>query len=727
MSPTPRAAFPRLLRITGLVLPLAGLLSAGLASADEPDSLARASVDSVRVTEGDAGQTQATFTVRLTRLPASGQDSLAFATEDGSARAGEDYLPAMGTLALNDSDLVYPVVVSVVGDSIVEGNEWFRLRLSNPGPGVALADSIGLAVIVNDEPARFELRDAGLTPYLSGNLPPAFADANGDVFPDLPLDRNHGFGTFRPMPGMAAALTWGNHHGSAWCDYDRDGDPDFVIAPYAESDSSSRLQLLRNLGNGTFEDVAPTLGMDAGGHAETPVWGDFDGDGWPDLFVPFYAHEPPGRSFLWRNQGDGTFVERAEQAGVAMADVPELFKPEGADAADWNGDGSLDLYCASRLFLNDGTGQFTDVRAQVGLPEMFDEGARFVDVDNDGDLDLYLRNWTGPRLFRNDSSAYVEVTAEAGLPPRPLYWGDSWADADNDGDLDLMLMNFAAPSDLFVNRGDGTFVADSAHAALGLPSSVSAWADVDLDDDLDVSVGASERRLLVNQLDQRPGAAAAALRVWVLDADSMLACPGAIARLREIGGAPGRTQTRVVDGGSGYLTQSEYPLHFGGVGSGRYSLEVRYPGSASTATVIDGSVNPALADFSPSEIGMSYLFVFRDGRVSWRPAGPRNPLSVGPGPRGLPAGALGPVAPVPARERISFSVRLDGRSGELSVHDLAGRRVRSLGRTTSATEVRRIQWDLRDDAGRAVPSGIYFLRLSVEGSVTGERRVLVVR
>src|SRR5207249_4275306 len=127
--------------------------------------------------------------------------------------------------------------------------------------------------------------------------------------------------------------------------------------------------------------------------------------------------------------------------GVALRGLPSELRPEGADAVDWNGDGSLDLYCASHLFLNDGTGHFTDVRAQVGLPVVFDEGAKFVDIDNDGDLDLYLRAETGPRLYRNDGGKYTDITTAAGLPKRPFFWGDSWADVDNDGDVDLLLVN----------------------------------------------------------------------------------------------------------------------------------------------------------------------------------------------------------------------------------------------------------------------------------------------
>src|SRR5262249_38697177 len=150
-------------------------------------------------------------------------------------------------------------------------------------------------------------------------------------------------------------------------------------------------RLLHSESDGTFTNRAPALGMSIRGDAETAVWGDFDGDGWPDLFTPFYAHVAPYRSYLWRNRGDGTFTPLPATASVSLTGVPMSLKPEGAQAVDWNGDGYLDLYCASHLFVNDGSMNFTDVRAAVGLPEVFDEGADLVDYDGDGDFDLYLR------------------------------------------------------------------------------------------------------------------------------------------------------------------------------------------------------------------------------------------------------------------------------------------------------------------------------------------------
>src|SRR5262249_36135789 len=153
----------------------------------------------------------------------------------------------------------------------------------------------------------------------------------------------------------------------------------------------------------------------------------------------------------WFNNHDGTFREDGQAAGVAMADQSPDYDPEGAQAVDWNGDGYLDLYAGHHLFQNDGTGHFTDVHAQVGLPDLFDEGMEWVDYDNDGDWDLYLHSWEGPHLFRNDGGTFHEVTSEVGLPETNLSWGDRWVDIDNDGDLDLFLSDLTKHMRLYLN------------------------------------------------------------------------------------------------------------------------------------------------------------------------------------------------------------------------------------------------------------------------------------
>ncbi len=464
--------------------------------------------------------------------------------------------------------------------------------------------------------------------YGAGTLPPAWGDYDGDGDLDLPLYRNEGDGTFSEIPGFRDLLAGGNYHGAAWADYDNDGDLDLTILPYGPAS----ILLLQNQGDGRFVDVAPSLGMAIPGHGETAAWGDYDGDGDVDLFAPFYSHVAPFRSFLFQNDGDGTFTEVGENAGVALRNIPELLRPEGAHWADWNGDGRLDLYCAWHLFVNHGGGRFIDVRTDVGLPQLFDEGSMFVDYDNDGDLDLWLRALEGGMLFRNDGGAMVDVTAAAGIPALPFMWGDSWADVDHNGFLDLLVMRKSAPGLLLLNQADGTFAEDLAFTALDLKSDNSAWGDYDGDGDLDLITGAHCHDIYRNELEALPGFADSFLRVAAVDERGLQNQHGATVRLRQVVPSGLGVQTRVVDGGSGYLSQGQYDTHFGVAADAVHALEVQFP-SADAPVSVGPSDNPALGAITPRALRSKKVTVRRDGWVlldgnAWGPP-PANLLANG--------------------------------------------------------------------------------------------------
>lgn len=687
---------------------------------DPPPTL---TIPDARIKEGDSGVKHLVFTVRLS-APPGGRSTVNFTTVDGTATVADyDFEPASGVLIFSATDTLGTIDVVVLGDQRLEGNEWFLVRLSSP-VGFSFADSEAVGTLTNDERATFVHSWLAATDYRDGTLPSAWGDYNGDGYLDLPLFAGGPRPPFTEMPGFRALLAQGNYHGASSCDYDRDGDPDLVILGYALGERLTPNVLLRNEGDGTFANVAPALGMAIAGNAETAVWGDFDGDGWPDLFAPYYSHVYPWQSFLYHNNGDGTFTDRAAEVGVSLPGLPIQLRPEGAQAADWNDDGYLDLYCASHLFINDGTGRFTDVRAAVGLPVMFDEGSSFVDYDNDGDLDLYLRGYDSPHLYRNDSGHFIEVTAQAGIAGVPYFWGDSWADADNDGDLDLV--QHGGRARLMLNQGDGTFERDPDFESVSSGQELSAWADIDRDGDLDVVMGPIGKELLINRLDLKSGFHTSRLRVRVLDADGNETAHGATVRLRQEGGVPGTTQTRVVDGGSGYLSQNEYTVQFGGIGSGRYELEVGYPSPAGRRVVVDGRMDPQLRSIDVSQSYDVEITVFRDGQVEMTTAGV---AGVAPLPtRSGFVHSLGPPSPMPARRSVSIPVRMAG-SGDvtLAIHDLRGRLVRTLNRGLLPAGPHSVDWDLTDERGVSAATGVYFCRLLVDGTPADTRRLLVVR
>ena len=699
------------------------------------DDLPELSITDARVKEGDSGSRLLHFVVRLSAvMPDS--ISVEAATLDGTAAAADsDYVGLQRRLVFPPGATAETLSVAVLGDTRLESNDWFRVRLSSAG-GAVLANDEASGTITNDERTTFTKQWLGSTDYLEGTLPNAWADYDGDGYQDLPLQRGGPNHTFTEIPGFRALLAGGNYHGASWCDYDRDGDPDLILLGYDSSqpDAGGEISkvalaatpnlLLRNDGGGVFTNVAPALGMAIAASGETAVWGDFDGDGWPDLFTPYYSHQFPFQSFFYRSNGDGTFHEQAVESGVSLPALSWSLRPEGALAADWNDDGHLDLYCASHLFVNDGTGHFSDVRDSVGLPVLFDEGSSMVDYDNDGDFDLYLRGGSGPRLFRNDAGHFSDVTTLAGVGEPSLFWGDSWADIDNDGDLDLV-QHRQGPAKLMLNQGDGTFERDPAFETVNVGRELSAWADIDGDGDLDVVMGAMGKELLVNRLQSMRGFFASHLRVRVLDAEGHLTAQGATVRLHEIGGPRGTTQTRIVDGGSGYLGQNEYTVHFGVTSRGRYALEVVYPSPAGSRIVVDSTVSRLLAPISPDGDGNLTFTIHRDGRVERS-----GPSTAGIGDLvGKPGAhaAFGSPSPLPARGPVTLPVQMT-REGRVvfSIHDLSGRMVRQLDPGRLPAGVHSVVWNLADERGTTVNAGMYFCRFSVDGRSAGTRRLIVV-
>ncbi len=235
--------------------------------------------------------------------------------------------------------------------------------------------------------------------------------------------------------------------------------------------------------------------------------GDYDHDGYPDLF--FAGSEG---SKLYRNTGSGTFEDVTAKAGLSGEETKYA---QGCIFADYNNDGYLDIYITktpnvtNRLFKNNGNGTFTDVTKQAGLElSSYCTTAGFADIDNDGDLDLYvsiygsaLENSPDPpfhdrygvpdRLFRNNGNGtFTDITDEAEVGDPGWALGMTFLDYDNDGDQDIYVANDFGCNSLFQNDGTGHFknVAKQAGALdYGFGMSASP-GDYDNDGDLDIYV-----------------------------------------------------------------------------------------------------------------------------------------------------------------------------------------------------------------------------------------------
>ncbi len=222
--------------------------------------------------------------------------------------------------------------------------------------------------------------------------------------------------------------------------------------------------------------------------------GDVDGDGLPDLFIVNKC----GPNRLYRNLGDFRFVDVSAAAGVAGPAEPEHWQ-QGAAFADIDNDGDLDLHVCrwnapNLLYVNDGTGTFTEEAASRGLAvSSASSQIFFADIDHDGDLDAYLQtnllngearpNGEPDFLFANDGTGhFTDVTAAAGLRGDTQGHSATWWDYDHDGWLDLYVANdFKDPDILYHNNRDGTFTNTLSHAVPHTPHS-SMGADFgDLD------------------------------------------------------------------------------------------------------------------------------------------------------------------------------------------------------------------------------------------------------
>lgn len=291
-------------------------------------------------------------------------------------------------------------------------------------------------------------------------------DADGDLdiyfsnwlVPNV-LARNDGGFTFTDVAAAAGVDDAGAGVGCTWADYDLDGQLDLYLANRTGTNGSTlKNRLYRNLGNGTFDDVAVTLGVDDEQFSFQGFFFDMDRDGDSDLFV---SSDLGDTTRLFENAGNGTFVDQTLTSGVGVN-----IKGMGVTAADINADGLFDVYETNTpdgnpLFINIGDGRFTDQAASWGVSSnRIGWGAYFFDYDNDAQLDLYVCNQENViqqggenRLFVHSGVAPCQDIAPSLAADVA---GESYclaaADFDEDGDIDLVVQNYNEPIRLLINE-----------------------------------------------------------------------------------------------------------------------------------------------------------------------------------------------------------------------------------------------------------------------------------
>lgn len=423
-------------------------------------------------------------------------------------------------------------------------------------------------------------------------------DYNNDGFEDLfctyygqnKLYRNNGDGTFTDVTKPAGL--WNEHPrwgaGCSFFDYDRDGHLDLFVSNYVQFDfehvpkpganvncnwkgipvncgprglPAGIHSLYRNNGDGTFTDISQKagIGVSRESYGMTVVTADFDEDGWPDIYIA--CDSTP--SLLFINQRDGTFKEEGVSRGVALSEDGAEQAGMGVGVGDYDLDGHLDLFKThfsedtDVLYHNDGRANFEDrtFAAKLGVENRYISwGAGIVDLDNDG--------W--PDIFLVSGSVYPEV--EKKLPQFPD----------------------KCPRVIFRNLGNGTFEELIEEAGAGIAAKHSsrgcAFGDFDNDGDLDILIVNMNEppSLLRNDLSGKYHW----LKVKLIGAKSNRSAIGA----RVLVGYNGKVQVQEVLSQSSFYSSNDPRLHFGLGTATRADIEVRWPsGTRETYKSIAGN------------------------------------------------------------------------------------------------------------------------------------------
>ena len=350
------------------------------------------------------------------------------------------------------------------------------------------------------------------------------------------LYRNNGDGTFIDTTHRAGVGDTGYGIGCCVADYNNDGNSDLFVTNYGQN------VLYRNDGDGTFTDMTTDAGIVGEPRFSAGcAFADYDNDGWLDLVVvnyvsvdlktapdcsqagiPAYCRPEdfaPEPDILYRNNGDGTFTDVTQDAGIIS-----LGRGLGTIWTDVDNDSRLDLYIANDrepnfLYRNNGDGTFTELGELHGIARNehgdveSSMGIDTADPDNDGDFDVILTHYQAETntFYQNDGEGiFWDITAQSRLSEPtllPLAWGTGFADFDNDGWLDLFFANghlhdniaeleeigvYKQQNQLFRNRGDGIYIDISDLSGEGMliekSSRGAVFGDYDNDGDLDILV-----------------------------------------------------------------------------------------------------------------------------------------------------------------------------------------------------------------------------------------------
>ena len=422
----------------------------------------------------------------------------------------------------------------------------------------------------------------------------------------LQLYHNNHDGTFTNVTAHAGLDIELYGMGVAVGDYNNDGFPDILITCVGQN------RLFRNTGKGTFVDVTTAAGLGKReGFSTSALWFDYDRDGLLDLFVCNYVKWSPGQDvfcsldskhksyctpeayrgatcWLFHNRGNGTFEDVTASSGIFDSSSKSL----GVALIDEDRDGWPDLLIANdtqpnKLYRNQHDGTFKDTALEAGLAFSAEGKARagmgvdVADFDNSGTPGVAITNFDNEMtgLYRWGGKGFEDIAPQSGIglaSRNSLGFGCSFLDVNLDGWLDFAVANghidetvrnirgnvgYAQPPQLFLNAGKGIFHDVAAETGGGFDQPKVgrglAYGDFDRDGDLDLLITTNNGPAYLYRNDQTTGNRS--IRFHLVGTKSNRDAIGATVRVF----AGGMTQSRVVKGGSSYLSQSELPVTFG--------------------------------------------------------------------------------------------------------------------------------------------------------------------
>jgi hypothetical protein len=523
---------------------------------------------------------------------------------------------------------------------------------------------------------------------------------------------NNGDGTFTKVTSGIIVNDDGSSYGCTCGDYDNDGNIDVFVSNYGQNNF-----LYHNDGNGNFTKITSGAIVNDGGNSAGCAWGDYDNDGYLDLYV--CNRNIP--NFLYHNNGNGTFTKI-----TSGAIVTDNYNSGGCAWGDYDNDGYIDMYVANagpavdNLYRNNGNGTFTKIlNDPVVSDTAHSSGGSWGDYDNDGDLDLFVSGGvvgsSYDRLFRNNGNGtFTKITGDPIVSYFHWAGGAGWADFNNDGYPDMFVGGYDGINLLFVNNGNGTFTRIDTGVVVndGNYKEGALWGDYDNDGDIDLFVARNNYFGGNNVLYMNNGNS----NNWV-----NIRCVGIVSNKSGIGA---KLFARAVINSSTVRQMQAVSSQTGGSISGQSSLNAEF--GLGNASIIDSLVilwpSGIIDKYTNIAVNHFYTAIEGQGLTDIK----RNASKV-PESFSLFQNYPNPFNP---STKIKFSLPRPSEGGvqsvRLTVYDLLGKEVETLVPPLGGGQVglQPVTYEV-DFNGTNYPSGVYFYKLNVGKYSESKKMVLL--